>query len=130
MTAFRPHFVNRTWKGFNTHDNSPQDEPINAYTQGISSKGLIMRGMEHPYLDEITDAILNEPDFERRIELSRQVAKWILENSVHFPVASINLVWPVGPEIDVWNFGCCARDIASNLEYTPHRDQFGGESFP
>ena len=30
MTAFRPHFLNRTWKGLNTHDNSPVDEPINA----------------------------------------------------------------------------------------------------
>ena len=48
MTAFRPHFVNRTWKGYNTHDNSPSDEPLNAYSHGISSKGLIMRGMEHP----------------------------------------------------------------------------------
>lgn len=130
MTAFRPHFVNRTWKGFNTHDNSPQDEPIIAYTQGISSKGLIMRGMEHPYLEEMTDAMLNEPDFEKRIELSRQVAKWILDNSVHFPIASINLVWPVGPEIDVWNFGCCAFDIASNLEWVPHRGQFDGQLYP
>ncbi|MFQ6028827.1 MAG: ABC transporter substrate-binding protein [Dehalococcoidia bacterium] len=130
MTAFRPHFVNRTWKGYNTHDNSPSDEPINAYAQGVSSKGLIMRGMEHPWLDEMTEAILNEPDPEKRIELSRQVAKWILANSVHFPIAAINVVWPVGPEIDVWNFGCCARDIASNLEYVPHRGQLDGQAFP
>ena len=67
MTAFRPHFVNRTWKGYNTHDNSPQNEPIDAYNQGVSSKGLIMRGMEHPYLDAQVEAILGEPNFEKRI---------------------------------------------------------------
>lgn len=130
MTAFRPHFVNRTWKGYNTHDNSPQNEPIDAYNQGVSSKGLIMRGMEHPYLDAQVEAILGEPDFEKRIELQRETAKWILDNAVHFPIAAINVVWPVGPELDLWNFGCCAWDIASNLEFAPHRGQVGGEQFP
>ena len=130
MTAFRPHFVNRTWKGYNTHDNSPSDEPLNAYNQGISSKGLIMRGMEHPYLDAQVEAMFAEPDFEKRMEIQRDTAKWLLENAVHFPIAAINVVWPVGAEIDLWNFGCCARDIASNLEFVPHRDQLGGEVYP
>ncbi len=130
MTAFRPHFVNRTWKGYNTHDNSPADEPLDAYNQGVSSKGLIMRGMEHPYLDAQVEAMFSEPDFEKRMVIQRETAKWILENAVHFPIASINVVWPVGAEIDLWNFGCCARDIASNLEFAPHRDQLDGEQFP
>ena len=130
MTAFRPHFVNRTWKGYNTHDNSPQNEPLDAYNQGVSSKGLIMRGMEHPYLDAQVEAMFATPDFESRMEIQRDTAKWILENAVHFPIASINVVWPVGPELDLWNFDCCAWDIASNLEYAPHRDQVGGDVFP
>ena len=130
MTAFRPHFVNRTWKGYNTHDNSPSDEPLNAYSHGISSKGLIMRGMEHPWLDAQVEAMFNEPDFEKRMEIQRDTAKWLLAQAVHIPIASINVVWPVGAEIDLWNFGCCARDIASNLEFAPHRDQLGGEAYP
>jgi peptide/nickel transport system substrate-binding protein len=130
MTAFRPHFVNRTWKGYNTHDNSPSDEPLNAYSHGISSKGLIMRGMEHPWLDAQVEAMFNEPDFEKRMEIQRDTAKWLFAQAVHIPIASINVVWPVGAEIDLWNFGCCARDIASNLEFVPHRDQLGGEAFP
>ena len=130
MTAFRPHFVNRTWKGYNTHDNSPSDEPLNAYSHGISSKGLIMRGMEHPWLDAQVEAMFNEPNFEKRMEIQRDTAKWLLAQAVHIPIASINVVWPVGAEVDLWNFGCCARDIASNLEFAPHRDQLGGEVFP
>ena len=130
MTAFRPHFIKRTWKGFNTHDNSPSDEPLNAYVSGVSSKGVIMRGMEHPWLEEKVDTMMATPDFEKRMELQREVAKWILDNSVHFPVAAINVVWPIGSEIDLWNMGCCARDIASNLEYVPHRGQLKGELFP
>jgi peptide/nickel transport system substrate-binding protein len=129
MTAFRPHFLNRTWKGFK-HDNSPSDEPLNAYVSGVSKEGAIMRGMEHPWLEQKVQEMVNEPDFETRMEIQREVAKWILDNAVHFPIASINVVWPVGPEIDLWNMGCCARDIASNLEYVPHRDQLGGELFP
>ena len=130
MTAFRPHFVNRTWKGYNTHDNSPSDEPLNSYSHGISSKGLIMRGMEHPYLDAQVEAMFNEPNFEKRMEIQRETAKWLLAEAVHIPIAAINVVWPVGAEIDLWNFGCCARDIASNLEFAPHRDQLGGKVYP
>ena len=130
MTAFRPHFVNRTWKGYNTHDNSPSDEPLNSYSHGISSKGLIMRGMEHPYLDAQVEAMFNEPNFEKRMEIQRETAKWLLAEAVHIPIAAINVVWPVGAEIDLWNFGCCARDIASNLEFAPHRDQLGGKLYP
>jgi len=130
MTAFRPHFVNRTWKGYNTHDNSPSDEPLNAYSHGVSSKGLIMRGMEHPWLDAQVEAMFNEPEFEKRMEIQRDTAKWLFEQAVHIPIASINVVWPVGAEVDLWNFGCCARDIASNLEFAPHRDQLDGEAFP
>lgn len=130
MTAFRPHFVNRTWKGYNTHDNSPSDEPLNAYSHGISSKGLIMRGMEHPWLDAQVEAMFNEPNFEKRMEIQRDTAKWLFAQAVHIPIASINVVWPVGAEIDLWNFGCCARDIASNLEFVPHRDQLDGEVYP
>ncbi len=81
-------------------------------------------------LDEKVEKILNQPDFEKRMALQREVAKWILDNSVHFPIAAINVVWPVGSKIDLWNFGCCARDIASNLEYVPHRGQVKGELFP
>ena len=130
MTAFRPHFVNRTWKGYNTHDNSPSDEPLNSYSHGISSKGLIMRGMEHPYLDAQVEAMFNEPNFEKRMEIQRETAKWLLAEAVHIPIAAINVVWPVGAEIDLWNFGCCARDIASNLEFAPHRGQLGGKVYP
>jgi hypothetical protein len=49
---------------------------------------------------------------------------------IHIPIATINVVWPIGPEIDVWNMGCCSRDIASNLEYVPHRGQLGGSALP
>ena len=130
MTAFRPHFVNRTWKGYNTHDNSPSDEPLNAYSHGISSKGLIMRGMEHPWLDAQVEAMFGEPDFEKRMAIQRETAKWLLAEAVHIPIAAINVVWPIGAEVDLWNFGCCARDIASNLEFAPHRGQLGGDIYP
>lgn len=74
--------------------------------------------------------MFNEPNFEKRMEIQRDTAKWLFAQAVHIPIASINVVWPVGAEIDLWNFGCCARDIASNLEFVPHRGQLDGEAFP
>ena len=44
-----------------------------------------MRGMEHPYLDAQVEAMFAEPDFEKRMEIQRDTAKWILANAVHYP---------------------------------------------
>jgi peptide/nickel transport system substrate-binding protein len=130
MTAFRPTFVARTGEGFNTHDNSPAEEPIAAYSNIISSKGLINFGAEHPWLDEMVAKAEKTGDFEKRMEIQREIAKFIHKNVIHIPIATINVVWPIGPEIDVCNMGCCSRDIASNLEYVPHRGQLEGRALP
>ena len=77
MTAFRPTFVARTGEGFNTHDNSPAEEPIAAYSNIISSKGLINFGAEHPWLDEMVAKAEKTGDFEKRMEIQREIAKFI-----------------------------------------------------
>ena len=60
-------------------------------------------------------------DEEERFEISRQMAKFIFDNSIIIPTVSVFQVWPVGPEIDEWKLVCCVTRVPSNLEYIPHR---------
>ena len=123
MTAFRPTFLARAGQGVNTHDNSPSPEPISIIMNIIGSKGLVNMGIEHPDLDTLIDEILNTGDTEARFAVARELAKFMEHNVFNIPVVHLNLIWPIGPEIDVWELNCCSRDIASGFEYIPHRSQ-------
>jgi peptide/nickel transport system substrate-binding protein len=121
MTAFRPTFLGRAGQGVNTHDNSITDEPIAIITNILWSQGLVNMGIEHPDLDAMIENIRGIGDLDERFAAQRVLAKWMERNVINIPVVLVNLVWPIGPEIDVWELGCCGRDIASNTEFIPHR---------
>ena len=121
MTAFRPNFVNRSWKGLNTHGAPALIEPLQIYANVINSKGLINYGMEHPKLDEFLATINATFETEARWERYRETAKWIFENVVHLPLVEGNFIYPLGPKIDVWPLQCCFYGHLNNLEYVPHR---------
>lgn len=60
-------------------------------------------------------------DEEERFEIARQMAKFLFDNAVIIPTASVFQVWPVGPNIDEWELVCCVTRVPSNVEYIPHR---------
>ncbi len=121
MTAFRPNFVNRSWKGLNTHGASTIIEPLYAYTNVVNSKGLINYGMEHPKLDELLARVSATFDTEERWERQRELAKWMFENVTLMPLVEGNFIYPLGPKIDVWPLQCCFYGHLNNLEDVPHR---------
>ena len=121
MTAYRPTFLGRAGQGINTHDNGPSDEPIAIITNVIWSKGLVNMGVEHPVIDGMIENIRGIGDLDKRFAAQRELAKFMDHNVINIPVVLVNLVWPIGPEIDVWEMGCCSRDLPSNMEFIPHR---------
>lgn len=123
MTAYRPTFLARTGQGINTHDNGPSSEPISIISNILESKGLVNMGVEHPRIDELIAEIQGIGEQQARFAVQRELAKFIEHNVINIPVVHLNLVWPIGPEIDVWELNCCGRDLASNMEFIPHRGQ-------
>ena len=79
-------------------------------------------GIEHPDLDTLIAEIISIGETEARFAKQRQLAKLMEFNVINIPVVHLNLVWPIGPEIDIWELGCCARDIGSSYEFVPHRN--------
>ena len=121
MSAFRPNFVERSWKGVNSHGNNVSSEPLLARTQTYSKTGVVNYGVEHPMGEDFTTRIEETFDEEERLELVRQFTKFLFDEVFTIPTVSIYHIWPLGPEVDDWEWTFPVVRVPSNLEYIPHR---------
>jgi peptide/nickel transport system substrate-binding protein len=121
MSSFRAKFPDRSWEGVNSHGQAIQIEPTAVFTRLFSTKGFINYGVEHPIAEDLTDRVNETFDDEERLELVRQFAKFLFDESLVIPTVSVFQVWPLGAKIDEWETLCCVTRNLTNLEYIPHR---------
>lgn len=121
MSAFRPHFISRSWEGVNSHGKDIESEPILSRTTSYSTRAAINYGVEHPIAEDLTARIAKTFDTEERLELDRQFAKFLFDEALTIPTVSIFTTWPVGPSIDEWTMTFPVVRVPSNLEYISHR---------
>ncbi len=122
MSAFRPNFVERSWKGINSHGNNVSSEPLLSRTQTYAVAGVVNYGVEHPMSEELNAKIETTFDREERLELVRQLTKFLYDEVFTIPTVSIYHIWPLGPEVDDWEWTFPVVRVPSNLEYIPHRE--------
>ena len=60
-------------------------------------------------------------DEEERFEIQMEIAKWQFHNVITLPTFLVNRVYPLGPEIDDYEMGCCQTRVLFDLEHIPHR---------
>ncbi len=121
MSAFRPNFVERSWQGVNSHGNNVSSEPLLSRTQTFVVAGVVNYGVEHPVAEDYNSRIEEAFDQEERLELVRQFTKFLYDETLTIPTVSIYHIWPLGPEIDEWEWTFPVVRVPSNLEYVPHR---------
>ena len=121
MSAFRPNFVKRSWEGVNSHGNNISSEPLLSRTTTYSIEGVVNYGVEHQIAEDFTQRISGTFDQEERLELVRQFAKFLFDEVLTIPTVSVFHIWPLGPEIDEWEWTFPVVRVPSNLEYIPHR---------
>ena len=121
MSAFRAKFPDRSWEGVNSHGQAIQIEPTAVFTRFFSTKGVVNYGLEHPISEDLTNLVNETFDDADRLELVRQFAKFLFDESLVIPTVSVFQIWPLGPAIDEWETLCCVTRNLTNLEYIPHR---------
>ena len=121
MSAFRPNFVKRSWEGVNSHGNNVSSEPLLSRTTTFHTEGVINYGVEHQIAEELTERISAAFVQEERLELVRQLTKFLYDEVLTIPTVSVYHVWPLGPEIDEWEWTFPVVRVPSNLEFIPHR---------
>ena len=121
-SAMRPTHVNRTAKGLWSQSFPPSDfEPIERYNILHSSKSALVFGFEHPVWQEMLDEANTLVDDEARWAKLAEMARWLFDNVMVIPVFGENIVWPLGPRIDVWDPLGGNKNWLSNWEDVPHR---------
>ena len=121
MSAFRPHFIDRSWTGVNTHGTDASPEPLTNINGQMSAASTVNYGIEHPWLEEKKVEALATVDEDQRFKVEAEIAKWIFDNVVILPTFKVNRVYPLGPRIDDWEMACCRTRTLLDIEYIPHR---------
>ncbi len=121
MSAFRPHYIDRSWTGVNTHGTDASPEPLTNINGQISAASTVNYGIEHPWLEEKKAEALATVDEDQRFKVEAEIAKWIFDNVVILPTFKVNRVYPLGPRIDDWEMACCRTRTLLDIEYIPHR---------
>ena len=121
-SAFRSHNFDRDYHGLNSHASGPSADPAARFGACLwSGCDGFNYGFAHPITDPmIVDIVATFDDTERLAKL-RELSKFHFEQSVTIPLMNVAVVWPLGPQIDTWDFWCCAATVPSRLEYVPHR---------
>ncbi len=121
MSAFRPNFVERSWTGVNSHGNNVSSEPLLSRTETYAVSGVVNYGVEHEIAEDLNLRIAETFDREERLELVRQFSRFLFDEVLTIPTVSVYHVWPLGPEVDDWEWTFPVVRVPSNLEYVPHR---------
>ena len=122
MSAFRPNFVERSWKGVNSHGNIVSSEPLLSRTQTYVVAGVVNYGVEHPVSEDLNVKIENAFEQEGRLDLVREYTKFLFDEVFTIPTVDVYHIWPLGPEVDDWEWTFPVVRVPSNLEYIPHRE--------
>jgi peptide/nickel transport system substrate-binding protein len=120
-SAFRSHNFDRDYSGLNTHASGISGDPASRFAgcHWQSCDGFNY-GFAHPITDPMIVDIRAAFDETDRYEKLRELSKFMFEQSVTIPIMNVAVVWPLGPQIEPWDFWCCAALIPSRLEYVPH----------
>ena len=121
MSAFRPNFVERSWKGVNSHGNIVSSEPLLSRTQTYVIAGVVNYGVEHPVSEDLNARIENAFEQEERLDLVREYTKFLFDEVFTIPTVNVYHIWPLGPAVDDWEWTFPVVRVPSNLEYIPHR---------
>ena len=100
----------------------PYTEPMHYYNQVQSGRGGINFGYEHAVYQDLLDRAGLASDVEERWELQAEIARWLFDNVIVIPTFIQNLVFPVGPKIEIWELMGGWPNNLSNWEYVTHRE--------
>ena len=121
MGAFRGHFPGRDYVGLNTHASAVGPEPQSRLTACLwrSCDGFSY-GWSHPITDALIDTMDATFDTEERFQASRDVSRFLFEQSATIPLLNTGASWPISDQVQPWDWNCCIASYPSRLEYVEH----------
>lgn len=79
-------------------------EPWQTYMIVNLTTGAAYHGCESLEMDKLLGALSSEPDYQKRMVLSQQLAKLVYDNYLYVPLVIKNSIFGVGSKVGEWGF--------------------------
>ena len=114
--------ISRNFNQVNCHGGGGRTDPLTVLPIVFKSSGGWSSGFDHPIMDEFINTALTTMDEGERWEVLNDMATFMYDNVVGTSLYSVNILWPLGPNVDTWieNFDYGDRRILASTEYAPH----------
>ena len=73
-------------------------------TQTYAVSGVVNYGVGHPTAEDLNARIEDAFEQEERLELVRQLTKFLFDEVFTIPTVSVYHIWPLGPAVDDWEW--------------------------
>jgi ABC-type transport system substrate-binding protein len=118
-----PKITSRQYDQINCHGTTGRPEPIVLWSVVATSDAGWTMGFDHPWLDEKLKQAVATVDQEARAQIMDEVGRWGFDNAMTAGLFTINILWPLGPDVDSWGdhveYG--DRRMLSSSEWAPHK---------
>ena len=123
QSVIGPKLNARSYVGLNCHGTAGRANPGTIMWNIYSSDSGFSAGTDHPILDDLLDEMLATTDDDSYWAKLNEIAGFVYENAMDSGFYSVNLLFPLGPEVEAWtehiNFGE-ARGLGA-YEFVKHR---------
>jgi peptide/nickel transport system substrate-binding protein len=121
--AILPLLSSRTFNGILCQGQGATPEPINQYQSWVPSTNSFSGGIEHAILDDLIAKAGAELDYDKRMDIEREIADFTFQNALDIGVYAAEIRWPLGPKVGDWsdNWAFIDGRLLANLQYAPHR---------
>ena len=118
-----PRIQAREYVGLSCHGTGGRIDPATIYSVIYSSESGFSAGFDHPIMEDLLDQMFGIGDDEGHWEIMNEMARFMYENALDSGFYSVNVLWPLGPNVESWREHLQQGDTRSlgSYEYAKHR---------
>ena len=123
QTVIGPKLNARSYVGLNCHGTGGRGSPATIMHILYGSDSGFSAGTDHPILDDLMDQMYGAVDDETHWAKLNEIAAFMYENAMDSGFYSVNLLFPLGPEVAPWleHLSFAETRLLGSYEYAKHR---------
>ena len=120
-----PKLNDRSYSGLSCHGTGGRVDPATIYDVIYSSKSGFSAGFDHPIMDDLLARMFGIADDAGHWAIMNEMARFMYENALDSGFYSVNILWPLGPNVDSWreDLQQGRPSTLGSYEFATHREQ-------
>ena len=123
QTVIGPKLNARSYVGLNCHGTGGRASPATIMHIIYGSDSGFSAGFDHPIMDDLMDQMNAAVDAEIHWAKLNEIAAFVYDNALDSGVYSVNLLFPLGPNVVAWteHINYAESRVLGSYEYAKHR---------